>query len=35
MLKIDYQFKNTALLETAMTHTSYANEHRGNHLHHF
>ena len=34
MLKIDYQFKNTALLETAMTHTSYANEHRGNHLHH-
>lgn len=34
MLKIEYQFKNAALLETAMTHTSYANEHRGNHLHH-
>lgn len=34
MLKIDYQFQNTALLETAMTHSSYANEHRGSHLHH-
>ena len=25
--KIDYKFKNEALLKTALTHSSYANEH--------
>ena len=34
MLHIDYQFQNKTLYQTAMTHSSYANEHRGNHLHH-
>ncbi len=34
MLKIDYTFNNGGLLETAMTHTSYANEHRGGHIMH-
>ncbi|MGI6180816.1 MAG: ribonuclease III [Agathobaculum sp.] len=34
MLKLDYQFKNPALFQTAMTHTSYANEHRNSHIHH-
>ena len=34
MLNIDYQFKDKTLYQTAMTHSSYANEHRGNHLHH-
>lgn len=34
MLNMEYQFKNETLLNTAMTHSSYANEHRGSHLHH-
>lgn len=34
MLNMEYQFKNEALLNTAMTHSSYANEHRGSHMHH-
>ncbi len=34
MLNIEYKFQDTGLLETAMTHSSYANEHRGNHIHH-
>jgi len=34
MLNIDYEFQNTALLETAMTHSSYANEHRNEQVHH-
>lgn len=34
MLDLDYQFKDPALLQTAMTHTSYANEHRGGHVNH-
>ena len=34
MLNIDYQFKDKTLYQTAMTHSSYANEHPGNHLHH-
>ena len=28
MLNIDYQFKDKTLYQTAMTHSSYANEHR-------
>jgi ribonuclease-3 len=32
MNKIGYQFKNRKLLKTAMTHSSYANEHREQHL---
>ncbi len=31
--KIGYSFKNTALFQTALTHSSYANEHRERHLH--
>ncbi|MBP1736713.1 MAG: ribonuclease [Oscillospiraceae bacterium] len=27
--RLDYEFKNPALLENALTHSSYANEHRG------
>ena len=34
MLNIDYRFQDKKLYQTAMTHSSYANEHRGNHLHH-
>ena len=34
MLNINYQFQDKTLYQTAMTHSSYANEHRGNHLHH-
>ena len=34
MLNIDYKFKDAVLLNMAMTHSSYANEHRGSHLHH-
>lgn len=34
MLDIDYKFRDETLLKTAMTHSSYANEHRGSHLHH-
>lgn len=34
MLDIKYEFKNPFLLETAMTHSSYANEHRNEHAHH-
>ncbi len=34
MLKIDYKFHDEGLLETAMTHTSYANEHRADHTLH-
>jgi len=34
MLNIEYKFKDPSLLEVAMTHTSYANEHRGNNVHH-
>ena len=34
MLNINYQFKDKTLYQTAMTHSSYANEHRGSHLHH-
>ena len=34
MLNMDYKFKNATLLNTAMTHSSYANEHRSSHLHH-
>ena len=34
MLNIDYQFKDKTLYQTAMTHSSYANEHRAGHLHH-
>ena len=29
-----YQFHDTGLLTTAMTHSSYANEHRDQHLQH-
>ena len=32
MLKIDYKFKDESLLQLAMTHSSYANEHHGTHL---
>lgn len=32
--KIGYTFQNIALFHTAMTHSSYANEHRDKHLHH-
>ena len=34
MLNINDQFKDKTLYQTAMTHSSYANEHRGSHLHH-
>ncbi len=34
MLNVEYSFQNTALLEMAMTHSSYANEHRGDHTQH-
>ncbi|MEG2137590.1 MAG: ribonuclease III, partial [Oscillospiraceae bacterium] len=27
--ELDYTFKNSALLENALTHSSYANEHKG------
>ena len=30
--KLQYHFKNTALLEEALRHSSYANEHRGAHF---
>ncbi len=33
MLNIDYTFNDPALLELAMTHSSFANEHRGGHMH--
>lgn len=33
MEKIGYQFQNAVLYHTAMTHSSYANEHRERHLH--
>ncbi len=32
--KIDYRFRNRALLELAITHTSYANEHRRENISH-
>ena len=31
---IDYNFKNKSLLKQALTHSSYANEHRGNNIKH-
>lgn len=34
MLNITYQFKDRTLLQTAMTHSSYANENKARHLHH-
>lgn len=34
MLDVKYEFKNPFLLETAMTHSSYANEHRNERAHH-
>ena len=34
MLNINYTFQDKTLYQTAMTHSSYANEHRGSHLHH-
>lgn len=34
MLDVQYEFKNPLLLETAMTHSSYANEHRNEHTRH-
>lgn len=30
--KLNYQFRNPAFLEEALSHSSYANEHRGSHL---
>ena len=33
-MELNYKFKDVTLFQTAMTHTSYANEHRGSHLHH-
>lgn len=33
-MQLNYKFKDAALFNTAMTHSSYANEHRGSHLHH-
>lgn len=32
--KIDYQFKDENLLFTALTHSSYANEHKLHKIHH-
>ncbi|MCQ5128410.1 ribonuclease III [Butyricicoccus faecihominis] len=34
MLNLNYKFKNAVLLNTALTHSSYANEHKSQHLHH-
>ncbi len=34
MINIEYEFKDPELLAVAMTHSSYANEHKGNHIHH-
>ncbi len=34
MLNWKYKFKDASLLQTAMTHSSYANEHRASHQHH-
>ena len=34
MGKIGYEFKNVDLLKTAVTHTSYANEHRRENVKH-
>lgn len=34
MIDLGYSFQDRSLYETAMTHTSYANEHRSENLHH-
>lgn len=34
MLKLQYTFRDSSLYHTAMTHTSFANEHRDRRLHH-